>query len=121
MLQIFCLAASLWLNNGGTWRSFSPDPDFMKPFRFVLLLSLVAVGASAQPARNPEAGASQSASEQRRAELREALNARPGPEQGAREQTPSGSSPNRHLSEQERTDLRQQLRQQPTDVKPQRP
>jgi len=93
----------------------------MKSLRLVLSLSLLAAGASAEPARNPEAAASQSVSGQRRAELREALNARPAPEQDARAQTSSSTAPNRHLSEQERADLRQQLRQQSPEAKPQHP
>jgi hypothetical protein len=84
----------------------------MKLSSFVLLLSVLLGTASAQAERNPLDGASQAVSEQRRAELREALKAQRGSQPVTREPQVAGSVSNRHLSAQEREDLRQQLRQQ---------
>ena len=93
----------------------------MKLIRFALLPGLLAIGATAEPARDPQPGASQTVSEQRRVELREALKAQSGAEQGAKPQSHAGTSQNRHLSEQERADLRQQLRQNGPEANPPRP
>ena len=89
----------------------------MKHFRFFLLTSVVAGGAWAQPAVNRETAAAQTAPEQRRAELRSALKATRGGEAQDKEQTLEKAYLNRHLSAQERVDLRQQLRQQRRDAK----
>lgn len=89
----------------------------MKHFRVFLLISLVAVGAWAQPAPNRETVASQSAPEQRRAELRSALKAPGGREAQDKDPTLEKAALSRHLSTQERADLRQQLRQQRSDAK----
>lgn len=88
----------------------------MKHFRFFLLISLFAVGSWAQPAVRYD-----TAPEQRRAELRSALKAPGGREARASDQTPTNVPANRHLSAQERADLRQQLRQQRRDASPDRP
>ncbi len=91
----------------------------MKFPRFLLFL-LLAAGASAQPAVSPQAPASQPVSEKRRTELREALMTGSGAQKGAKVTEAAGNTPNRHLSAQERADLRQQLRQQWPDGKPER-
>ncbi|MFZ4480302.1 MAG: hypothetical protein ACOYNZ_10480 [Rhodoferax sp.] len=91
----------------------------MKLLKLVLLLFLIPNAAPAQPARNPQTGASQAVSEQRRVELREVLKARPASEPAQRQGT--GAPPNRHLSDQERADLRRELRQQGSQPASQRP
>lgn len=84
----------------------------MKHFRFFLLLSLCAVGAWAQSAVGRAARPELAAVEQRRAELRAALKALQEREDQGKDQMFENVSAVRHLSMQERADLRQQLRQQ---------
>lgn len=84
----------------------------MKHFRFFLLLSLCAVGAWAQTTVSRAARPEQTALEQRRAELRAALKALQEREDQGKDQMFENVSAIRHLSMQERADLRQQLRQQ---------
>lgn len=93
----------------------------MKNFRFFLSISLLAVGSWAQPAVSRDAAPDQTAPEQRRAELRSALQAPRGREAQGKEQTLENAALNRHLSAQERADLRQQLRQQRREANPDRP
>lgn len=92
----------------------------MKSSPLLLAISLVSVGAWAQPARGPEAAA-QIVPEQRRAALRQALKAAPARDGQAREPALKGAPEKRHLSPQERADLRQQLRQQRPDARSERP
>ncbi len=92
----------------------------MKNCLFFLLISFAAVGAWAQPAANPDVAVGQTASEQRRAELRSALKVRRERETRAADQTLDEAPANRHLSPQELRDLRQQLRQQRRDLNPDR-
>jgi len=94
----------------------------MKHVRFFLLFSLVALGAWAQPALSRDAAPAQTAPEQRRAELRSALKApRVQEEPQEKGQKLENGPANRHMSTQERADLRQQLRQQYRDAKLDRP
>jgi len=88
-------------------------------FPFVLLLSFVTLEVGAQPAPAAQA-ASQPVPEQRRAELRQVLKTSSGRESQSGEQTPNSAPEQRHLSAQERADLRQQLRQQRPEGKPDR-
>ena len=81
----------------------------MKHFQLFLLFFVGAVSAVAASA--------QLAPEQRRAELRLALKAPRSPELSGPEQSLEKAPASRYLSEQERTDLRQQLRQQRRDLK----
>ncbi|MES2877785.1 MAG: hypothetical protein V4713_05130 [Pseudomonadota bacterium] len=87
----------------------------MKKSTLFLFLSLFAVGAWAQAALSRDA-----ALERRRAELRSALQAarvREAPDKNQmKELTTENFSVSRQLSEQERADLRQQLRQQRRDA-----
>ena len=99
--------------------------------RIVLLLWLVFLGAgvTAQvpPGNRRDPGTGQVAQEQRRAELRSALTPLPAtPRPGVDERQPnpevSQPEPKRQLSEEERLNLRRQLRQQATSpVKPDAP
>ncbi|MDD5332554.1 MAG: hypothetical protein PHS32_02315 [Rhodoferax sp.] len=97
----------------------------MKSSPLLLAISLLSIGAWAQPAPNAQAAASQSAPEQRRAELRQALRLAPAPapaRDDQRQEPALKSTPEkRHLSPQERADLRQQLRQQRPDARSDRP
>jgi hypothetical protein len=87
----------------------------MRHIRFFLLLSVLAPAAWAQPWVSRNGGERQSAPEQRRAELRLVLQA------PRKEPEPEATAPgNRRLSEQERADLRQQLRQQRRTGQPDR-
>ena len=94
----------------------------MKKILFFVLISLSAIGVWAQPpARSDETTAELSAPEQRRAELRAALKAqRARDAQDGKDQTLEIAPAYRHLSEQERADLRQQLRQQRRVANPDR-
>ena len=88
----------------------------MKRFQLFLLLSLTTLGAWAQPAPGRDAVAAQIAPEQRRAELRSALKARRSSQAAGKQRAAENAPASRHLSQQERADLRQQLRQQRRDV-----
>lgn len=90
----------------------------MKHFRIFLFISLFAVAAWAQPAVSHDAAPEPTAPEQRRAELRSALKAPHGQEEAGKDQTPTNVLAKRHLTEQERADLRQQLRQQRREGSP---
>ncbi len=90
----------------------------MKHIQFSLLLSLVSVAVSAQVVSVPDAVAAQPTREQRRAELRTALKTPPSPELTDKNQATKADPANRHLSAQERADLREQLRQQRDLSKP---
>lgn len=92
----------------------------MKHPRFFLAICLVSTGAGAQPAPGAEISAAPLAPEQRRAELRQALKPSAGREVQAKDKKPN-DTPEKRLSVQERADLRQQLRQQRPDVKPDHP
>lgn len=92
----------------------------MKHFHFLPLLSVVALGAWAQPGVGRNAGAEPTSPQHRRAELRlilkeprlrEPLNRDP-------DQRFENVAYDRHLSAEERADLRQKLRQQRLDGKP---
>jgi len=88
----------------------------MKYFRSFLVMSVVTFNVVAQPAPGRDTDPAQAALEQRRAELRLVLKATRRGEVQA--DTPDSAPANRHLSMQERADLRQQLRQQRRDGKP---
>ena len=90
----------------------------MKQLLFFLLISFSALGSWAQAAVSRDMSPEQMAPEQRRAELRSALKTPRGREARATDQTPENVPANRHLTEQERADLRQQLRQQRRDANP---
>jgi Na+-transporting methylmalonyl-CoA/oxaloacetate decarboxylase gamma subunit len=94
----------------------------MKHFLFFLVVSVVAVGSWAQASigRDNAAkdAAKEAALEQRRADLRQALKALRAQEAQGKDQMFENVSADRHLSTQERADLRQQLRQQRRDVNP---
>lgn len=92
----------------------------MKHFRIFLLFSLCAAGAWAQTSVNRGVRPEQTTLDQRRAELRAALKALREREELGRDQLFENVSANRHLSTQERADLREQLRQQRRDVSPDR-
>ena len=89
----------------------------MKQFQLFLLLFVGAVGAWAQLAPGRDLVLTQPAPEQRRAELRSALKTPRSPEASGTERSLEKAPANRYLSEQERADLRQQLRQQRRDLK----
>jgi len=94
----------------------------MKNILFFLLISFSTMGAWAQPpaSRDPTT-AEPSAAEQRRAELRSALKAqRARDAQDRKDQTLEIAPAYRHLSEQERADLRQQLRPPRREANPER-
>ena len=101
----------------------------MQHVRFFLLFSLVALGtfgAWAKPALSRDTAPvqtapAQTAPEQRRAELRSALKAPRVQEPQKKGQKLEKGLANRHMSTQERADLRQQLRQQHRDAKLDRP
>jgi hypothetical protein len=84
----------------------------MKHFRFFLLISFFVAAAWVQPAVSRAAAPVPTAPEQRRAELRLALKEPRGPEEAGKDQTPAKIPAKRHLTEQERSELRQQLHQQ---------
>lgn len=93
----------------------------MKNVSIVLLVSLVVFSAGAQPDKRRENNAFGTAHEQQRAQLRSALKVPRELERQETAQAPERAlrTPlSRHLSVQERSDLRQQLQQQrsATDV-----
>jgi hypothetical protein len=96
----------------------------MKCFWLFFLIHFAAVGAWAQP-DSQEAAAGQAAPDQRRAELRSVLKERGGRElqkkdqdkEKDKDQSLNKIPANRHLSAQEKADLRRQLRQQLLDVR----
>ena len=110
LLQIFPLRTKQWVNNGAVAR-----------IQFLLLLPLILGSAWAQPTARPQTTASQSLTEQRRVELRQALKAQGAQELATRPQIAAAPSPHRHLSEQERAALRQPLRAQRPATQPERP
>ena len=87
----------------------------MKYFLIVLFSVLFGVGASAQRAENRNTAFTQTAVEQRRVDLRMALREQRGREAPERAQAVEEKPANRHLSMQERENLRQQLRLQRQD------
>lgn len=94
---------------------FSSYVLIMKFFWPFLLLLVIAANAGAQPALGRVTASAQAALEQRRAELRSLLKAT---RMGEAQVDVQDSGPtNRHLSMQERADLREQLRQQRRDGK----
>ena len=110
LLQIFPLRTKQWVNNGA-----------VAPIQFLLLFPLILGSAWAQPTARPQTSASQSLTEQRRVELRQALKTQGAQEWSSRPQVTAAPSPPRHLSEQERADLRRQLRGQRPASHPERP
>jgi hypothetical protein len=110
LLQILPLRTKQRVNNGAMART-----------HFALLFLLALGSAWAQPAQRPQSPASQGLTEQRRVELRHTLKAQVAQEMAGRSQTTGTPSPHRHLSEQERADLRQQLRAQRPVTQPDRP
>lgn len=89
----------------------------MQRFVFGLLAFFVSGDAWQQPVVTRQAGAVESVPEQRRVELRSALSAPPVvPAQSAAQPLKRGSD-GRHLSPQERADLRLQLKQQRREAK----
>ncbi|MCX7247347.1 MAG: hypothetical protein NTX31_06705 [Burkholderiales bacterium] len=93
----------------------------MARIQFLLLFPLILGSAWAQPTARPQTSASQSLTEQHRAELRQALKTQGAQEWSSRPQVTAAPSPPRHLSEQERADLRRQLRGQRPASQPERP
>jgi hypothetical protein len=93
----------------------------MATIQFALLFPLILSSAWAQPAARPQAPASQGMTEQRRVELRQTLKAQGAQELAGRQQVAAAPSPPRHLSTQERADLRQQLRAQRPATQAERP
>ena len=91
----------------------------MNIFPFFVLLSFIALEVGAQPAPATQA-ASQPVPDHRRADLRQVLKTSSGRELQSKEQTPNSAPEQRRLSAQERADLRQQLRQQRPEGKPDR-
>ena len=87
------------------------------------VISLLGVQAWAQSEFSHESSSQQVVVEQRRAALRSVLKAPEPRVQNKQENAPvmNSTTVNRHLSEQERVDLRQQLGQQPRDLKALRP
>ena len=85
-------------------------------FRFFLLLSLVAGGVWAQSSARRDPSDGPSTPDQRRAELRTALKALRARDAQDKDLTEKYVPVNRHLSAQEKADLRQQLRQQRLDA-----
>jgi hypothetical protein len=110
LLQIFPLCTNQWVNNGAVAR-----------IQFLLLFPLILGSAWAQPTARPQTSASQSLTEQHRAELRQALKTQGAQEWASRPQVTAAPSPPRHLSAQERADLRRQLRGQRPASQPERP
>ncbi len=92
----------------------------MKQFLLVTLIVLVSAAAAGQPAPDARGVPEPNAPAQRRAELRQALKAAPGSEARNREAQRPAAPANRQLSAQERADLRQLLRQQGPQDKPER-
>jgi hypothetical protein len=92
----------------------------MKHFRFFLLFSLCAVGAWAQTTVSRAVRPEETTLDQRRAELRAALKALQEREAQSRDPLFENVSAERHLSPQERADLREQLRAQRRDANPER-
>ena len=90
----------------------------MKHFRFSVLVFLIWVSAALQPVLAGELTDGSVQSEQRRFELRSALKAPSKPELAEQDKKVNNATPNRHLSQQERADLRAQLRQQRKLTKP---
>ena len=93
----------------------------MKQYQLFLFFSVVALGAWAQPAVSRDTTRDQTAPEYRRAELRSVLKEPRAREAQEKVQIFENVAYNRHLSEQERADLRQQLRRPGLDGKPVRP
>ena len=84
----------------------------MKAALSMIFLLATAASLQAQPGHRREAGTAPAAPEQRRADLRSALQpAQPVPRPGA-EEPADPMPPRRRLTEEERAALRQQLRQQ---------
>lgn len=96
-------------------RVFSSYVLIMKFFQPFLLLFVTALNAGAQPALGRDTASAQVALEQRRTELRSLLKAARMGE--AQLDVPDSGPASRHLSMQERADLREQLRQQRRDGK----
>lgn len=102
---------------------FSRYVRFMKIFRFFLLLSVgcLAIGVWARSPTDAgaktEASAAQHLNEQRRAELRAALKASQGQAGVGLEAPLDAFDPGRALSEEERIQRRQQLRQQLREIR----
>jgi hypothetical protein len=96
----------------------------MKNFRYFLLLTVSSLGLSTAPAFSREVAYEQAAPQQRRSDLRLALMA-PLPQEGqqvqGRERTREEGAAARQLSDQDRANLRQQLRQQRRDGQSERP
>jgi hypothetical protein len=88
----------------------------MKNFRVFLLFSLCTVGAWGQTTVSRATRAEEATLDQRRAELRAALKAMYEQEAQSRDQLFENVSAERHLSQQERADLREQLRAQRREV-----
>ncbi len=89
----------------------------MKRFVFVLLAFFASGDAWQQPVVNRQADAVESVPAQKRAELRSALSAPPVMPAQSAAQPLKGGSDGRHLSAQERADLRLQLKQQRSEAK----
>jgi hypothetical protein len=102
---------------GKLFLSFWRYVYIMKNFLFFLIFSSVAAGLWAQVTVQSDAIFDSALLEQRRAELRSALKTQFDREQRSKDRVNESISASRHLSEQERADLRLQLRQQRREVK----
>jgi hypothetical protein len=83
----------------------------MRVLFIFLLTTFVAIGVLAKPPADLSVPSSSSTSELRRSELRAALKSSLGANGRRKEQAVDKSPDKRHLTPQERADLRQQLRQ----------
>jgi hypothetical protein len=93
----------------------------MLRFPYSLLIFLLSLSSVAQTVLNGNSVPPQKTAEQRRAELRQALTTLRTMQTPGQDQQLRSISPNRFLSPQERSDLRQQLSQQRRDAKPEIP
>lgn len=87
----------------------------MKPALTIMFLLALAATVHAQPGPRREAGPPPALPEQRRAELRSALKPVPSQPVPGVEALLDPAAPRRRLTEEERADLRQQLRRQAGD------
>lgn len=94
----------------------------MNNFRYFLLLAVTGFGAWSSPAYSREGGYEQAApQQQRRSELRLALMAPRPRDAQSHEGVRDDGVAARQMSDQDRANLRQQLRQQRRDGRPERP
>jgi hypothetical protein len=87
----------------------------MKNFPYFLLLAVSSLGVSTAPAFSREVGYEQAAPQQRRSDLRLALMAPMPQDAQSRDRKRDDAAAARQMSDQDRANLRQQLRQQRRD------